>query len=452
MKKSFWKKSFAIALSAMIAASASLTGCSQTGTTGTSGASGGSSTAETTGGGEKTQMTFTCLIGGSNQAYADLLTPIIEEFNANNTYNVEFKQEGYVNEQYKTKLTTLMASNAQPDVFYTWESGFLKPFVEGGKVYPIGDKLEADEEWNSRFPDKSVFGPVTYSDGKIYAMPNSRQICIISYNKKMFADAGVEVPKTLDEFMQVCEALKAKGYTPLAIPCKEAWYGGQFMQQLANGVGGDDLYNQICNGETTWDDERFIEAGNLLADIVNKGYLTSDYLGMSPNEAFDALNMGRLAMFYHITSGMNVLENPENPAYEDLGFFRLPPKNPENAGLNVGSLGQCFAVSSQAKNIDASCELVKTFSGEKFQKGLAEEMGDVIVTNTEFDESKLPPLAQEVLPLYDEITTYTPWFDRIFGAGEGVEFNNASVAIMAGEDSAEAMKNLQQFAIDNATR
>lgn len=400
----------------------------------------------------KTKMTISCLTGGSNQDYADRLKQfVVEKFNKENKFNVEFVMEDYANEQYKTKITTLMASNAQPDVFYSWEAGFIKPFVEGGKVYPIGDKIMADAEWWDRFPDKSVFGPLTF-DGKIYGVPNTRQICIITYNTEMFQKVGAKVPTTYDEFVETCELLKKGGYTPLIIPCGEAWYAGQFLQQLANGIGGVDLYEGICNGTTTWDDPRFIEAGQMLASLVTKGYLPDNYLGMTPTEAFDMIANGKVAMFYHITSGINKLGGETSAAYGKLAFFRLPAKYQENSGLNVGSIGNSYAVSSKALNIDAACELVKYMSDVDYQSALATDLGQIIVTNTKFDQSKVDPLAAQAQPLFDEVTTYTPWFDRIFGAGEGVELNNAAVAIMSGQDPAEAMKALQQFAIDNATR
>ena len=82
-----------------------------------------------------------------------------------------------------------MASNSQPDIFYTWEAGFLQPFVDGGRVYPVGEIFEADEEWQNAFPDKSVFGPLTF-DGAIYAVPNVRQICVIAYNKDLLNEAN----------------------------------------------------------------------------------------------------------------------------------------------------------------------------------------------------------------------------------------------------------------------
>ena len=157
-------------------------------------------------------------------------------------------------------------------------------------------------------------------------------------------------------------------------------------------------------------------------------------------------------MFYHITSGLNKLGDETYDTWGKLGFFRLPPSNPENAGLNVGSIGNPFEVSAKAESIEGACALVKELSDVEYQTFMEVEMGQVIVTDTEYDKSKVMPYVVECLPLFDEVTTYTPWFDRIFGAGEGVELNNAAVAAISGTDPTQAMKDLRQFAIDNATR
>jgi ABC-type glycerol-3-phosphate transport system substrate-binding protein len=120
----------------------------------------------------KRVMTAMFLGSSQDQAVVDIIKKMTDQFNANNPYNVEFRFETYENEQYKTKLTTVMASNSAPDVFFTWSAGYLKPFVEGGKVYEIGKLIDADPQWKGRFND-GVFGPVTYN-GKVYAvMPKS---------------------------------------------------------------------------------------------------------------------------------------------------------------------------------------------------------------------------------------------------------------------------------------
>lgn len=441
------KKHISLIMAGALACGTLLSACGASSNSGSesSSTSGASST------GEKTVMTLSCLNGGNNQKFADLMLKQIEEFNASNSYNVEIRQEAYSNDQYKTKIATLMASNSQPDLFMTFESGWLEPFVEGGKVYPIGDKFTQDTEWQGRFDDKSVFEPLTF-DGKIYAMTGIQQITVLAYNKALFDAAGATVPTTYSEFLETCEKLKNSGTVPLVIPCKEAWYGGQFLQQLSNGIGGTALFNGIRDGSRTWDDAAFVEAGTALQELVNKEYLPSGFLGMSGDEGYEMFNSGKAAMINMLTSALTQINKTDSAVYKDIEFFRLPTDIAENAGVNVGSIGQSYAVSSKAENIDAAVEFVKSLSTPEFQLSLAYDCGQVIVTNAQVDNSKIDPLSAKLSPLFAEVTTYTPWFDRVFGSGEGGEFNNAAVAIMGGDDSAVAMGRQQQFAVDNSNR
>lgn len=439
------KKKMAV-LAAVMLMGALLAGCGN--------ASSGKNTEAAGDGGTKNEkkitMSVACLTGGNNEAYAKLIETEIEEFNKTNQYNVELVQEAYSNEQYKTKITTLMASNAQPDIFFTFEAGFLQPFVEGGKIYPIGDAIEADEEWSSKYDDKSVFGPVTF-DGKIYAVPNTRQVVVVTYNKKMFDEIGVEAPKTYDEFLTVCEALKNNGKTALIVPCQEAWYAGQLLQQIANGIGGAELFEETSAGETDWKDERYVQAGESLTELVQKGYLPEGFLGMTPNEGFEKFNSGEAGMMMNLTSAITMFNNQDNPLYDDIDFFVLPAKEEQARGVNVGSTGQMYAVSSKAEHVEAACAFIKQLSETRYQQELV-NLGQVLVTNVEVNRDNVDPMALRMQKVFPEVKTYTPWFDRIFATGEGTEFNNIAVAIMAGGSPEEQFANLQQFADDNAER
>ena len=233
--------------------------------------------------GDKVVMNMTTLNGGTNDVFAEAVQKEIDKFNADNEYNVEIQLECYSNDNYKTKLTTLMASNSQPDIFYTWEAGYLQPFVEGGKVYPVGDIFNEDEEWNSVFPDKSVFGPLTYDD-KIYAVPNARQICVVAYNKDLLDEADAAVPTTYQEFLDTCQKLTDAGIPAFCCPCGEAWYGGQLLQQMCNISGGADFYDYMVSDEVEWNNETFVEAGEMLKEMNDKGYLMNGSLGMDPSE------------------------------------------------------------------------------------------------------------------------------------------------------------------------
>src|SRR5258708_38711587 len=75
------------------------------------------------------KQVMTAMFLGSSQAQAvvNIIQKVTDKFNAENTYNVAFKFETYENEQYKTKLATVMAANSAPDGFFTWSAGYLKP-------------------------------------------------------------------------------------------------------------------------------------------------------------------------------------------------------------------------------------------------------------------------------------------------------------------------------------
>jgi len=158
----------------------------------------------------------------------------------------------------KTKLTTLMASNEAPDVFFTWELGYLEPFVSAGKVMSLQEALDTDAEWKDSFVD-GILDYYTY-DGEVYAIPSQIAYATMFYNKDIFAQYDLEVPTTYEEFLNVCTVLKENGITPIAMEASEAWVPSQFVQQLALGIGGGDTYNAIMNGEEVWNNEVYVEA------------------------------------------------------------------------------------------------------------------------------------------------------------------------------------------------
>ena len=59
---------------------------------------------------------------------------------------------------------------------------------------------------------------------------------------------------------------------------------------------------------------------------------------------------------------------------------------------------------------------------------------------------------KDIIDITNESKGMTPWWDRQFGAEEGVEFNNTCVAILGGEDAQDAFDALQEYAEDNADR
>ena len=167
------KRTTAILLTAAMTASM-LAGC---------GGSQGDGSKEASGSGGKKgdsdTLTVMC-VGTEADTYIDAYNSIAEKFSEDNEFGVKVKIDFYENEQYKTKLTTLMASNAVPDVFFTWELSYLQPFVEGGKVTDITSYLEKDAEWKDSFADGTL--ELLSYDGKNYeSLPRNHYVlCFIT--------------------------------------------------------------------------------------------------------------------------------------------------------------------------------------------------------------------------------------------------------------------------------
>ncbi|MCR5162052.1 MAG: extracellular solute-binding protein, partial [Lachnospiraceae bacterium] len=171
--------------------------------------------------------------------------------------NIHVEEVANENDPYKTKLATAMAAGQEPDVFISWGGGWLKAFIDEGKVLDINDKVEAikDEYYESAL---SLF----QLDGKYYGLPYSCGPAPVYYNKQIYADLGLEVPETLSEFEANCDKIKEAGITPLALGNASQWPGALTFIYLSLRKGGKDAFLNAYNRENggTFEDPSFIWA------------------------------------------------------------------------------------------------------------------------------------------------------------------------------------------------
>ena len=397
--------------------------------------------------GEDDTITVMC-VGTAADEYVAGYEKIAEDFSAENEYGVKVKIDFYENEQYKTKLTTLMASNALPDIFFTWELSYLEPFVRGGKTADLTAYLEEDPEWKDSFADGTL-DLVSYDD-KIYAIPTQKSLCVMFYNKQIFEDNNLEVPATYEDFLEVCDTLKDNGITPMALCGSDAWIPAQFVQQIAAGMAGEGMFEAICDGSEKWNNEVNVKAAEEVKKMAENEYFNEGYIGTSPEEAREIFTGGRSAMWF--MGAWEVGNLMVSDISESIGLFSMPAVDPQYDNISVGSIDTSFAISENCKNKDAAAAFLKYWTTAENEGDLLYNYGRIPANNFEIDESKLSELQAGVVEVSNSQVGLLPWWDRQFGAGEGVEFNNTCVAILGGEDAQAAFDELQKFADDNANR
>ena len=105
------------------------------------------------------------------------------------------------------------------------------------------DEIAKTGKWREIMPKPIV--DATVREGKFFAVPvNIHGQNWMFYNTKIFADAGLEVPKTFPELVETGEKLKAKGIIPIALGGQPNWEHNLFRAVLV-GHGGADMFRKL---------------------------------------------------------------------------------------------------------------------------------------------------------------------------------------------------------------
>ena len=134
------------------------------------------------------------------------------------------------------------------------------------------------EPFVENIADKEI---LTAPDGKIYGFAFEVKTggMGVVYNRDLFEEKGLEVPKTYDEFLDICEKLKGEGITPFYGPFKDVWT----FQMWTTSTWGyyaakfePDLWERLNANEIGWDEvPAFKESLEKAYNLYKDGYMQS---------------------------------------------------------------------------------------------------------------------------------------------------------------------------------
>ena len=430
------KKIMVLALGFCLLVSSALTGCSKTGSTGTGTASG-----------EKATIKISCW-GIETDPNSKIIKEAVELYNQKNTKNAKAVVEFTEQEQYKTKIAALMAGNEAPDVFNTWASGFLKPYVKAGKVYNLSEALDKDSEWKKRYVG-GILSSLTF-DGKVYGAPTTQTIVCLFYNKEIFDKYKLQPPKNYEELKKVITTLNDNNITPFALGNKAPWVGAMFSELVANRIGGSEPFNKVYNGTGTWEDPSFIEAGKIMAELAQMNAFPKGFNALDNDPAQALFKQGKAGMLVMGSWAIQQLNADDSQVKGKIDVAKFPAFDKGKGSVDnwLGQPDQSFAISQSSKNKEAAAEFIKFMSDPEIQNKLALE-GNLVATNIKLDTAKVNPLALKVAELQKDMKELFIFYDIGLGATIGNEYNNTIQAITAGKTPEESFKKLQQFTQQN---
>ncbi|MGN0256582.1 MAG: ABC transporter substrate-binding protein [Chordicoccus sp.] len=429
------KKTMSVLLAGAMAA-VMLAGCGSSSKSGTSsGSTSGSST--------KLSM---MLSGTESDSFVEGYRKIIDEFNKSNEYGVTIEPEFLSTSDYKTKLATMMASDAEPDIIFTYELGYLGNFVDGNKIVDLQKYFDDDKDWADSFNDGTL-DQLTYN-GDIYGVPTAQCMAVMYYNKQIFKDNGIEVPTTYDEYLDACKKLKSAGVTPVALAATsdDAWLVSQYIQQLSDGLAGSAVFDGLRDGTGKWNDESFVKAAKMFQSEIDAGNFEDGFTGVGGDEARALFQNGQTAMYFNGTWEVSTLDDSNATSVAgNIGCFEFPASDSQYQGVNVGALDNSFAITKNCKNVDAAVAFLKYWTSAENEENLLYNYGKMPSVSINVDTSKVSDLGQDVLNCFSETTDMTAWFDRM-DTDLGNEFNNKGIAIANGDDPQKTYDDLESYA------
>lgn len=282
------------------------------------------------------------IFGGDTDPNKALIDQVVKE--AEEKFHVKIESDTAENEAYKMKLKAAIAANETPDILYTWGHGFMKPFVEAGKIMALDDYLTDD--FKSHLGSSTLTG--FQFDGKTYGLTTDQSVACMFYNKEMFEKLNLKVPETFDDFLDVCQTFIDNGITPLTVGGKEPWTIAMYHDLLALRAVGSEGVKAATGKETGYDDPGFLEAAESLKKLVDMGAFPEGSAGISREESEVSFLQGQTPMYLNGSWTATRVYKDSSHVQGKIGVFPFPVLKDGKSGVTdfTGGPDTAFAVSA----------------------------------------------------------------------------------------------------------
>ncbi|WP_329024649.1 MULTISPECIES: extracellular solute-binding protein [unclassified Streptomyces] len=259
----------------------------------------------------------------------------------------------------------------------------FKNAAQAGSGAP--DVIRSEVAWTPEFADLGYLAPLdgtpalqkqddflkqaaasTKYNGKTYAVPQVIDSMGIFYNKKIFKEAGVKVPTTIDELKTVSKKIKSKtGKTGFYLRGDDAYWFLSFLY----GEGGDMV--SAPDKTVTIDDAAGVKAMKVVKDLVDSGAAKTDATdGWDNMQA--SFKDGDVAMM--INGPWAVADTYTGKEFKDKANLGVAPVPAGSVAQGAPQGGHNLAVYAGSKNLDASYAFVDYMTSVDTQAQVTKEL------------------------------------------------------------------------------
>jgi raffinose/stachyose/melibiose transport system substrate-binding protein len=269
------------------------------------------------------------------------------------------------------------------------------------------------------------------------------------YNADVFAELGLEEPRTESEFFAVLDAIQAAGITPLDITTKDAWTTATmgFNNIWPNFAGGEDARLGVIAGEMQLTDPGFVAALDSVARWVN--YLPEGHESIGYADAQQIFPLGLAAIY---PSG-----SWEIPLFNSLADFEMgafPPYQPDDADPSACWIDDhvdiAIGMNSNTTHPEEARVFLEWLTTQEFAQAFSDNQPGFF-SLSDHEVTLADPLAAEFLSWRADCGETIRLFDQFLSRGEpsGNDLMTNNVYLMVqGSMTAEDVAQTIQSGLD----
>lgn len=329
-------------------------------------------------------------------------------------------------------VKTRLATGEMTDLLY---------YNSGALLTALNPEQNFADLTNEPFIDRVLdsFKQTVTVNGKVFGVPAGSSLAgAILYNKRIYKELGLTVPKTWAEFMANNEKIKAAGKTAVIASYKDSWTSQLFV--LA------DYYNvqaKVPNFAEDYTNNKIKFATNPAAlrgfkkteEVYKAGFMNKDFLATTYDAALKMIAEGDGVHYPMLTNALDAIHANYPDQVNDIGVFPVPDDSSEINGLTVWMPNGIY-VNKESPNAAAALEWIEFFVSQEGQQALSSVLnatGPYVIEGVELPEDTFDGI-KEMQPYFDEGRT-APALEFLSPV-KGPNLSNITVEVGSGISSA----------------
>jgi raffinose/stachyose/melibiose transport system substrate-binding protein len=334
--------------------------------------------------------------GPETTSFFEVLTRAYSELRPDVTFDIENRPGG---SEGDNMIKTRLATGEMPDIFQ-YNTGSLFQALKPQQM--LADLSDLSGAANILDTFKPV---VTALDGSLRGVPFGPAMGGgIFYNRKIYADLGLEVPKTWADFIANSEKIKAAGKVAIAQTYGDTWTSQLFILADYYNVNAavptfaKDYTENKAKYATT---PAAVKGFEHLEQTAKAGFFNTDFGAAKFDDGMRMVATGEAAHYPMLTFGIGGIAQNFPDDLQNMGFFAQPGDDAAKNGLTIW-MPSALYVPASSENLEEAKKFLDWVTTKEACELMAKAVpsGPYLIKDCTLP-SDIPQAVADMLPYFE---------------------------------------------------